>query len=137
MGTFGDVLLFVENLHGKSDPRTVDGNDLDLGSHDEADWSGLVVLEIDMCGQRDFSSGKGRGNAMHCSLFDELKQHGGGKNVNALVSGLLGRHPFFDPRLAAVGTPYVELQTHALENTTLGRTLPPVSRVQNDNGAVE
>jgi hypothetical protein len=52
MCTLRNGFLLIEDGHGKTQTRAVDHNDLDLGSNDEANRDGFMMLEVDVGAQR-------------------------------------------------------------------------------------
>jgi hypothetical protein len=128
VGAFGDGFPLVEDLNGKTDARPVDHDDLNFGAHDETNRYRFVVFYIDMRSEGDLARVEDRLDAMNRSALNELHQNGSGKDVNALISGLLGGHPLLNAALETVRASDVEFRAHAGGKYALNQN-PPSGRI--------
>jgi hypothetical protein len=113
VGALGDRFLLVKNLNGEADAGTVEHDDLDFGADDESNRNRFVVFEVDMGAQGNLPRGEGGLDAVHRGALDQLNEHGCGEHVDAVVTGLLGRHPLFDPALEAIRASDSAFPAHA------------------------
>ena len=130
VGTLSDRLALVEDGYGKTDARSIDHHDLDFGPHDETNRYRFVVFYVYMRSEGDLTRVEDGLDAVNCSAFYELHQNGSGKDVYALIAGLLGGHPFLNAALETIRASDVEFRAHAGGKYALNQN-PPSCRISS------
>ena len=124
MRAFGDGLAFVKNLYGKANSRSIYHYDFNFGAHDETNRYWFVVFYINMRTKGNLAVVQNRLDAMDGRALNQLNQYRGGKDVDALVTGLFGSHPLFDAALQAIRATNIGFRAHAGGKYALNQNPP-------------